>query len=146
MTTDLGRLLDPVADKLLVAASLLVLAASGTISGGHVLAAAIILAREFLVSGVREALAERQETAAVAVTQLAKWKTTAQMTAIALLLAGPAGDGLVRGGGLTTGLGTGFVTGIGLALLWLAAVLTVVTGYGYLRTGLRIVTRVDPTN
>ncbi|CAE7836041.1 uvrC [Symbiodinium microadriaticum] len=122
-TTKLGQLLDPIADKLLVAAALLILVWDGTIDGLSVLAATIILAREILVSGLREFLAGAQVS--VPVTTLAKWKTTAQMVAIGFLLAGPAADKVVP-----------YVTQFGLGLLWLAAVLTLYTGYDYLMKGL----------
>ena len=85
-----GRFLDPIADKLLVAAALVMLVDSGTLKGLNVLAALIILAREILVSGLREYLAALKVS--VPVTQLAKWKTAIQMVAIAFLLAGPAGQ------------------------------------------------------
>ena len=84
-----GRFLDPIADKLLVAAALVMLVKNGELSGVHVLAALIILAREILVSGLREFLAELR--VGLPVSQLAKWKTAVQMTAIAFLLVGEAG-------------------------------------------------------
>ncbi len=86
----IGRMLDPIADKLLVATCLLLLAADSIIAGWSLWAAIIILCREILVSGLREYLAELKVS--VPVTRLAKWKTTIQMTAIGFLLAGPAGD------------------------------------------------------
>ncbi len=86
----LGRMLDPIADKLLVAACLLMLAADGTIRGWSLWAAIIILCREILVSGLREFLAELRVS--VPVTQLAKWKTTWQLVAIGFLIAGEAGE------------------------------------------------------
>ena len=89
----LGRFLDPIADKLLVAAALVMLVDSGTLSGVNVLAALIILAREILVSGLREFLAELR--VGMPVSQLAKWKTGVQMVAIALLLVGDAAPPLV---------------------------------------------------
>lgn len=119
----LGRMLDPIADKLLVSVSLLMLAADGTIGGWSMIAAIIILCREILVSGLREFLAELQVS--VPVTQLAKWKTTVQLVAIGLLLAGPAGDAIFS-----------FVTLCGLVALWLAAMLTLYTGYDYFRAGI----------
>jgi cardiolipin synthase len=119
----LGRFLDPIADKLLVAAVLVMLVQSGPLHGVNVFAALIILAREILVSGLREFLAELR--VGLPVSQLAKWKTAAQMTAIAFLLVGEAGPKEIP------------VVPIGLALIWIAAVLTLVTGYDYLRTGLR---------
>jgi cardiolipin synthase len=124
--SSLGRMLDPIADKLLVAASLLMLAAGETIHGWTLLAAVIILCREILVSGLREYLAELQVS--VPVTRLAKWKTTAQMVAIGFLIAGEAGDRVIP-----------VVSNVGLMLLWLSALVTLYTGYDYMRAGLRYV-------
>lgn len=123
-TSNIGRMLDPIADKLIVSVTLLLLAAEGTIAGWSLWAGVIILCREILVSGLREYLAGLQVS--VPVTQLAKWKTTAQMVALAMLLAGSAGDRLVP-----------FVTVGGLTLLWIAALLTLYTGYDYYRAGMR---------
>lgn len=123
-TSTIGRMLDPIADKLLVAAVLLVLAADGTIAGWTTWAAIVILCREILVSGLREYLAELKVS--VPVTRLAKWKTATQMVAIAFLLAGPAGDRIVP-----------FVTETGIFLLWVSAIVTLYTGYDYFRAGLR---------
>ncbi len=120
----LGRMLDPIADKLLVGTTLLMLTHFNSIYGWHVWAAVIILCREILVSGLREYLAELNVK--IHVTQLAKWKTTLQMVALAVLLAGPAGDKLVP-----------VVTASGLALLWVAALLTLWTGYDYLRAAVQ---------
>jgi len=120
----LGRMLDPIADKVLVSVVLLVLATDGSLAGGHLWAAIIITAREVLVSGLREFLGELRVS--VPVTKIAKWKTTAQLLAIGFLIAGPAGDALVPG-----------VTMAGLVLLWIAAALTLYTGYDYFRAGLR---------
>ena len=122
--SSLGRMLDPIADKLLVAACLLMLAACSTIRGWTLLAAVIILCREILVSGLREYLAELRVS--VPVTRLAKWKTTGQMVAIGFLIAGEAGDRVVP-----------FVSEIGILLLWFSALLTLYTGYDYMRAGLR---------
>jgi cardiolipin synthase len=122
--TALGRMLDPIADKLLVAACLLMLAVDGTIAGWSLWAALIILCREILVSGLREFLAELHVS--VPVTQLAKWKTVGQMVAVGFLLAGRAGDLVVP-----------VVTPVGLALLWLSALLTLYTGWDYFRAGLK---------
>src|SRR6202521_1099742 len=88
-----GRMLDPIADKLLVSSCLLMLAADDTIKGWTLWAAIVILCREILVSGLREYLAELRVS--VPVTQLAKWKTTVQLVAIGFLLAGQAGDAVV---------------------------------------------------
>jgi cardiolipin synthase len=122
--TALGRMLDPIADKLLVAACLLMLAVDGTIAGWSLWAALIILCREILVSGLREFLAELHVS--VPVTQLAKWKTVGQMVAVGFLLAGRAGDLVLP-----------IVTPVGLALLWLSALLTLYTGWDYFRAGLK---------
>ena len=122
-----GRMLDPIADKLLVASCLLMLAADGTIRGWSLWAAIVILCREILVSGLREYLAELRVS--VPVTQLAKWKTTLQLVAVGFLIAGKAGDAVVP-----------VVTPIGLALLWLSALLTLYTGWDYFRAGVRHLT------
>ncbi len=122
--SSLGRMLDPIADKVLVAVILLVLCGDQILRGGHVWAAIIILAREVLVSGLREYLG--QLSVSVPVTQIAKWKTTVQLVAIGFLIAGPAGDEIIPG-----------VTVIGIAGLWIAAALTLYTGYDYFRAGLR---------
>jgi CDP-diacylglycerol--glycerol-3-phosphate 3-phosphatidyltransferase len=127
----LGRMLDPIADKLLVGTTLLMLAHDNTIDRLNVAAAAIILCREILVSGLREFLAELNVR--IHVTQLAKWKTTLQMIALGILLAGPAGDTIVQA---STGIGYA-VTGTGLAMLWVAALLTLWTGYDYLKAAVR---------
>ena len=91
----LGRMLDPIADKLLVGAVLMMLVHDNTITGWSIWAAIIILVREILVSGLREFLAELNVK--VHVTQLAKWKTTMQMIALAVLLAGPAAEKIIPG-------------------------------------------------
>jgi cardiolipin synthase len=123
-TSNIGRMLDPIADKLLVSAILLLVAADGTIAGWSLWAAIIILCREILVSGLREYLAALKVS--VPVTRIAKWKTTAQLVAIAFLLAGPAGDKVLP-----------YTTEIGILLLWVAALLTIYTGYDYFRAGLK---------
>jgi cardiolipin synthase (CMP-forming) len=122
--SNLGRMLDPIADKLLVGATLLMLVYSGTISGWMIWAALTILSREILVSGLREFLAELNVK--VHVTQLAKWKTALQFVALAMLLAGPAAERIFPG-----------TTVAGSALLWIAALLTLFTGYDYLKAGIR---------
>jgi cardiolipin synthase (CMP-forming) len=119
-----GRMLDPIADKLLVASCLLMLAADETIRGWSLWAAIVILCREILVSGLREYLAELRVS--VPVTRLAKWKTTAQLVAIGFLLAGEAGDKIIP-----------VVTTTGLTLLWISAIVTLYTGYDYFRAGVR---------
>jgi cardiolipin synthase len=128
----LGRMLDPIADKLLVASCLLMLAAEETIHGWSLLAAVIILCREILVSGLREFLAELRVS--VPVTRLAKWKTTWQLVAVGFLIAGEAGDKVVM---LVLKTEMPVVTNIGLTLLWLSALVTLYTGWDYLRAGLR---------
>ena len=129
-TSNIGRMLDPIADKLLVASVLLLMAADGTIAGWTIWAAIIILCREILVSGLREYLANLK--VGVPVTRIAKWKTAIQMVAIGLLLVGPAMDDLSP-----SAAETGVVTGLGIALLWAAAVITMYTGYDYFRAGLK---------
>lgn len=129
-TSNIGRMLDPIADKLLIASILLLLAADGTIAGWSTWAAITILCREILVSGLREYLAALKVS--VPVTQIAKWKTTIQMVAIAFLLAGPAGDQVLP-----------YTTETGIVLLWLAAVLTIYTGYDYFRAGLKHIMNED---
>jgi len=131
-----GRMLDPIADKLLVASCLLMLAADGTIRGWSLWAAIVILCREILVSGLREYLAELR--VGVPVTHLAKWKTLLQNFAVGFLIAGAAGDGLFPHVIFTISAETmGPVTVIGVALLWLSAMLTLYTGYDYFRAGVR---------
>ncbi len=122
--SSLGRMLDPIADKVLVAVVLLVLCASPILYGGHIWAAIIILSREVLVSGLREYLGELQVS--VPVTKIAKWKTTVQLVSIGFLIAGPAGDTIIP-----------YLTEFGLGLLWVAAGLTLYTGYDYFRAGIR---------
>jgi cardiolipin synthase len=116
-----GRFLDPIADKLLVAAVILMLVATGRISGLVVLPALVILCREVLVSGLREFLA--QVNVGVPVSRLAKWKTMLQMVALGVLIVGDAASP--------------WVTWVGEIGLWLAATLTIVTGYDYLHAGLK---------
>jgi cardiolipin synthase (CMP-forming) len=123
-TSNIGRMLDPIADKLLVASVLLLVAADGTIAGWTIWAAIIILCREILVSGLREYLADLKVS--VPVTRIAKWKTAIQMVAIGFLLAGPAGDKVLP-----------YTTEIGIGLLWIAALITMYTGYDYFRAGLK---------
>jgi len=122
--SEIGRFLDPIADKLLVSATLFMLTAFGRLSPETLLPALVILCREILVSGLREYLAELQVS--VPVTRLAKWKTVAQMVAIGFLIAGEAGDRIVP-----------VVSHTGILLMWLSAMLTLYTGYDYMRAGLR---------
>ena len=121
----LGRILDPIADKLLVAAALVMLATDGRAA---VIAVVAILLREFLISGLREALAGK---VALPVQPLAKWKTAAQMAAIALLLLAPAAAPW-----LPEAAGAGLASA-GEALLWLAVVLTWASAIGYVRASVR---------
>ena len=120
----LGRMLDPIADKLLVASVIVMLVA---FQRAPLFAALVILCRELLVSGLREFLAEL--SVSVPVSRLAKWKTVIQMVAIGFLLVGDAGPAFFHPA-VTTVL-------IGDVLLWSAAVLTLITGFDYLRAGLK---------
>ena len=120
----LGRMLDPIADKLLVASLLLMLVDARTIHGVTVIAAVIILCREILVSGLREFLAELRVS--VPVSWLAKLKTTAQLIAVGFLIVGPAGEHVLP-----------HTVEIGIVLLWIAALLTLYTGWDYFRAGIR---------
>jgi cardiolipin synthase len=120
--SEIGRFLDPIADKLLVAATLFMLTTMGRLSAAAVFPALVILCREILVSGLREYLAGLR--VGLPVSKLAKWKTAIQMTAIGFLIVGNAGPAFLP------------VAGIGEMLLWIAAMLTLVTGYDYLRAGL----------
>lgn len=122
-TSALGRFLDPIADKLLVAAVLFMLVGFDRMSEWSILPAVVILLREIMVSGLREFLAELR--IGVPVTKLAKWKTTIQMVAIPALLLGDAAPWNLP------------ARVIGELGLWAAAVITLITGYDYLRAGLR---------
>ncbi|NVN10877.1 CDP-diacylglycerol--glycerol-3-phosphate 3-phosphatidyltransferase [Nguyenibacter vanlangensis] len=132
--SDLGRMMDPIADKLLVGASLMVLAGTGRLAYAALYPAIVILAREILISGLREFLASTRIS--LPVTRLAKWKTGIQMTAIGFLLAGDSTGALLHLQWLRVGL-------VGAALLWIAAGLTVITGWDYLLAGLRHIGRTD---
>ncbi len=127
-TSDLGRMLDPIADKLLVGASLMMLAGEGRLPGLSLYPAVVILLREILVSGLREYLAGIR--VGLPVTRLAKWKTGFQMGALGTLLAGDTSAAMLHLEFLPVSL-------IGEAMLWVAAVLTLVTGWDYLLAGLR---------
>ena len=127
----LGQFLDPIADKLLIATLLLVLVAMDRIAGFAILAAIVILCREILVSGLREFLA--QVRVHVPVTKLAKWKTTIQIFALGFLIVADAGPDF---GPLTT-------TEVGIYGLWIAAVLTLVTGFDYFWVGLKHIRESD---
>ena len=123
----LGELLDPIADKIIVATALILLVMSGTIRHYEVIAAIIILTREILISGLREFLAKGQVK--LPVTNLAKLKTFLQMVAIALLLTGETGNKILNFQNYNAQT-------IGIILLWLSAFLTLYTGYEYLRRGI----------
>lgn len=120
--TEFGTFLDPITDKIFVVTLLLMLVASGRIEHVWVMNVVIIIVREFLVSGIREYLGPKGIT--MPVTKLAKWKTAAQMLATAVLIVGP----FIWGGML-----------IGQLLLTAATILTVITGWGYLKTGLEYI-------
>ena len=123
----LGELLDPIADKIIVATALILLVMSGTIRHYEVIAAIIILTREILISGLREFLARGQIK--LPVTNLAKLKTFLQMISIALLLTGETGNKILNFQDYNAQT-------IGIILLWLSAFLTLYTGYDYLRKGI----------
>jgi CDP-diacylglycerol--glycerol-3-phosphate 3-phosphatidyltransferase/cardiolipin synthase len=118
----LGQMLDPIADKLLVATTLLAVAANQTLVGWTIWAAIIILCREFLVSGLREYLADLKVPLPVSI--VAKWKTTVQMFALGFFIAGPAGEVVLPRTVI-----------IGGVLLWIAAILTLYTAADYLIAG-----------
>ena len=119
----LGQFLDPIADKIMVAAVILMLVANHDIGGTQVIAAIIILLREIMVSGLREFLGGIQVS--VPVSRLAKWKTTLQLVALGALILGGALPGLP------------WVHMTGIVSLWIAAGLTLITGWDYLRVGLK---------
>ena len=123
----LGELLDPIADKIIVAAALILLVMDGTIRSYEVIAAIIILTREILVSGLREFLAEGKIK--LPVSNLAKLKTVLQMVSIALLLSGETGNKIINFQDYNAQT-------IGIVLLWLSAALTLFTGYEYMRKGI----------
>ena len=125
----LGQFLDPIADKIMIAAVLMMLISSRKenpipeIAGLHIIAALVILLREIIVSGLREYLASLQIS--MPVSQLAKWKTTFQIIALGALILGGAVPLMP------------WVHSVGLVCLWVAATLTLITGWDYLRTGMR---------
>ena len=123
----LGELLDPIADKIIVSSALVLLVMDGTIINYEVIAGIIILIREILISGLREFLAKVQ--VAMPVNNLAKFKTFIQMFAIATLLTGESGNKLINFGDYNA-------HSIGIVLLWLAAFLTLYTGYDYVKKGI----------
>jgi len=123
----LGELLDPIADKIIVATALILLVMDGTIRHYEVIAAIIILTREILISGLREFLAKGKIN--LPVSNLAKLKTFLQMIAISLLLTGETGNKILNFQDYNAQT-------IGIILLWLSAFLTLFTGYDYLRKGI----------
>jgi cardiolipin synthase len=131
-TSSLGRFLDPIADKLLVAAILMMLVELNRVNGISLIPAIIILCREILVSGLREFLAELRVP--LPVSRLAKWKTALQMMSLGCLLVHPTSIPEIP------------VNAIGLAGLWGAALLTLFTGYDYLRAGLEQMTEEGERN
>ena len=120
----LGELLDPIADKILVATALILLVMNNTINNYEVIAAIIILTREILISGLREFLA--QVRVSVPVSSLGKFKTLLQMLSIAILLTGESGNALINFGDYNEHT-------VGIILLWMSAFLTIYTGYDYVR-------------
>lgn len=125
-----GRFLDPIADKLFVAATLVMLAGFDRIPGLWLVPAIVILMREFLIAGLREFLGPHKII--LPVSRLAKWKTATQMVAIGFLIVGPYGEVVLPG-----------TLKIGQIGLTFAAVLTVVTGWDYLKTGIRKIRDMD---
>ena len=129
LTSRLGQFLDPIADKIMVAAVLIMLISSRKanpvpeIASLNIIAALVILLREIIVSGLREYLAGLQVS--VPVSALAKWKTTVQLVALGALILGGALPQMP------------WVHNLGIACLWIAAALTLISGYDYLRTGLK---------
>ncbi|MCF3947928.1 CDP-diacylglycerol--glycerol-3-phosphate 3-phosphatidyltransferase [Acidiphilium sp. AL] len=132
--SDLGRMLDPIADKLLVGATLMVLVGFHRLPPFGIYPAIVIMLREILVSGLREYLAGIR--IGLPVTKLAKWKTATQMVSLGLLLLGDSGARVLGFAGFPA-------TAVGGALLWIAALLTLVTGWDYLTAGLRHVIQPD---
>ena len=124
----LGELLDPIADKILVSAALVLLVMNGIIKNLEVIAAIIILTREILISGLREFLAKKKELN-LPVSSLSKFKTFIQMFSIAILLTGETGNKIINFQNYNAQT-------IGIILLWVAAFLTLYTGYNYMRKGI----------
>ncbi|MBY7648911.1 MAG: CDP-diacylglycerol--glycerol-3-phosphate 3-phosphatidyltransferase [Candidatus Liberibacter europaeus] len=123
-TSNIGRMLDPIADKLLVSSIILLMTADGTINIYSIWASITILCREIIVSGLREYLAELK--VGVPVTRIARFKTVIQMISIGFLLAGPACEEW-----------SFYITQIGIIFLWIAAILTIYSGHDYFRVGLK---------
>jgi len=133
----LGELLDPIADKIIVSAALILLVMNKTIQNYEVIAAIIILTREILISGLREFLAEVQVK--IPVSSLAKGKTFIQMFSIAILLTGETGNKIINFEDYNAQT-------VGIILLWLSAFLTLYTGYDYVRKGIEHVISEDEKN
>ena len=133
----LGELLDPIADKIIVSAALILLVMNRTIQSYEVIAAIIILIREILISGLREFLADVQVK--IPVSSLAKSKTFIQMFSIAILLTGETGNKIINFEDYNAQT-------VGIILLWLSAFLTLYTGYDYVRKGIEHVTSEDEKN
>ena len=133
----LGELLDPIADKIIVSAALILLVMNGTIQNYEVIAAIIILTREILISGLREFLADVQVK--IPVSSLAKGKTFIQMFSIAILLTGETGNKIINFEDYNAQT-------VGIILLWLSAFLTLYTGYDYVRKGIEHVVSEDEKN
>lgn len=132
MQSNLGKMLDPIADKLLIAVILMILADLNEISGVHIIPACVILCREILVSGLREYLGAVKKE--MPVTNLAKWKTTLQIFALGFFVIGSASVWV------SSHIPSHF---IGTICLWLAAILTLYTGYFYLRSGIDEIVKSD---
>ena len=133
----LGELLDPIADKIIVSAALILLVMNGTIQNYEVIAAIIILTREILISGLREFLGKVQVQ--MPVTSLAKVKTFIQMFSIAILLTGETGNNIINFEDYNAQT-------VGIILLWLSAFLTLYTGYDYVRKGIDHIISEDKKN
>ena len=133
----LGELLDPIADKIIVSAALILLVMNGTIQNYEVIAAIIILTREILISGLREFLGKVQVQ--MPVTSLAKVKTFIQMFSIAILLTGETGNTIINFEDYNAQT-------VGIILLWLSAFLTLYTGYDYVRKGIDHIISEDEEN
>ena len=133
----LGELLDPIADKIIVSAALILLVMNGTIQNYEVIAAIIILTREILISGLREFLSDVQVK--IPVSSLAKGKTFIQMFSIAILLTGETGNKIINFEDYNAQT-------VGIILLWLSAFLTLYTGYDYVRRGIDHIISEDEKN
>jgi CDP-diacylglycerol--glycerol-3-phosphate 3-phosphatidyltransferase/cardiolipin synthase len=133
----LGELLDPIADKIIVSAALILLVMNKTIQNYEVIAAIIILIREILISGLREFLSDVQVK--IPVSSLAKGKTFIQMFSIAILLTGETGNKIINFEDYNAQT-------VGIILLWLSAFLTLYTGYDYVRKGIEHVISEDEKN